>query len=174
MCAKPEEYQWFCAFYRCNQPFVFCFSSTAFCFEQWRRRLRCFFLNFVVRVFEVSRCPFRKFVFGWTSDGEVSRGWFRLLVFEVSRGPIRNLIFDVQKLDWTSGGEVSRGRIRIPTFMCSEFRHFVEPLESFVLLFPLLVFKTCTVDRFSTFSASPRRACNEKKTTCDFFSLFWL
>ena len=36
-----------------------------------------FFLNFVVRVFEVSRGPFRKFVFGWTSDGEVSRGWFR-------------------------------------------------------------------------------------------------
>ena len=113
MCAKPKEYEWFCAFYRCNQPLVFCFSSTAFGFEQWRRRLRCFFLNFVVRVFEVSRGPFRKFVFGWTSDGEVSRGWFRLLVFEVSRGRIRNLIFDVQKLDWTSGGEVSRGWFRI-------------------------------------------------------------
>ena len=113
MCVKPKEYQWFCAFYRCNQPLVFCFSSTAFGFEQWRRRLRCFFLNFVVRVFEVSRGPFRKFVFGWTSDGEVSRGWFRLLVFEVSRGRIRNLIFDVQKLDWTSGGEVSRGWFRI-------------------------------------------------------------
>ena len=52
---------------------------------------------------------------GWTSDGEVSRGWFRLLVFEVSRGRIRNLIFGVQKLDWTSGGEVSRGRFR---FLC--------------------------------------------------------
>ena len=115
MCVKPKEYLWFCAFYRCNQPLVFCFSSTAFGFEQWRRRLRCFFLNFVVRVFEVSRGPFRKFVFGWTSDGEVSRGWFRLLVFEVSRGRIRNLIFDVQKLDWTSGGEVSRGRFR---FLC--------------------------------------------------------
>ena len=113
MCVKPKEYQWFCAFYRCNQPLVCCFSSTAFGFEQWRRRLRCFFLNFVVRVFEVSRGPFRKFVFGWTSDGEVSRGWFRLLVFEVSRGRIRNLIFDVQKLDWTSGGEVSRGWFRI-------------------------------------------------------------
>ena len=113
MCVKPKEYHWFCAFYRCNQPLVFCFSSTAFGFEQWRRRLRCFFLNFVVRVFEVSRGPFRKFVFGWTSDGEVSRGWFRLLVFEVSRGRIRNLIFDVQKLDWTSGGEVSRGWFRI-------------------------------------------------------------
>ena len=112
MCVKPKEYHWFCAFYRCNQPLVFCFSSTAFGFEQWRRRLRCFFLNFVVCVFEVSRGPFRNFVFGWTSDGEVSRGWFRLLVFEVSRGRIRNLIFDVQKLDWTSGGEVSRGRIR--------------------------------------------------------------
>ena len=91
MCVKPKEYHWFCAFYRCNQPLVFCFSSTAFGFEQWRRRLRCFFLNFVVRVFEVSRGPFRKFVFGWTSDGEVYRGWFRLLVFEVSRGRIRNL-----------------------------------------------------------------------------------
>ena len=74
----------------------FCFSSTAFCFEQWRRRLRCFFLNFVVRVFEVSRGPFRKFVFGWTSDGEVSRGWFRPLVFEVSRGRIRVATLDVQ------------------------------------------------------------------------------
>ena len=73
------------------------------------------FLNFVVRFFEVSRGPFRNFVFGWTSDGEVSRGWFRLLVFEVSRGRIRNLIFDVQKLDRTSGGEVSRGRFR---FVC--------------------------------------------------------
>ena len=113
MCVKHKEYHWFCAFYRCNQPLVFCFSSTAFGLEQWRRRLRCFFLNFVVRVFEVSRGPFRKFVFGWTSDGEVSRGWFRLLVFEVSRGRIRNLIFDVQKLDWTSGGEVSRGWFRI-------------------------------------------------------------
>ena len=115
MCVKPKEYQWFCAFYRCNQQLVFCFSSTAFGFEQWRRRLRCFFLNFVVRVFEVSWGPFRNFVFGWTSDGEVSRGWFRLLVFEVSRGRIRNLIFDVQKLDWTSGGEVSRGWFR---FLC--------------------------------------------------------
>ena len=113
MCVKPKECEWFCVFYRCNQPLVFCFSSTAFGFEQWRRRLRCFFLNFVVRVFEVSRGLFRKFVFGWTSDGEVSRGWFRLLVFEVSRGRIRNLIFDVQKLDWTSGGEVSRGWFRI-------------------------------------------------------------
>ena len=73
------------------------------------------FFNFVVRFFEVSRGPFRNFVFGWTSDGEVSRGWFRLLVFEVSRGRIRNLIFDVQKLDWTSGGEVSRGWFR---FLC--------------------------------------------------------
>ena len=72
-----------------------------------------FFLNFSVRFFEVSRGQFRNFVFGWTSDGEVSRGWFRLLVFEVSRGRIRNLIFDVQKLDWTSGGEVSRGWFRI-------------------------------------------------------------
>ena len=59
MCVKPKEYQWFCAFYRCNQPLVFCFSSTAFGFEQWCRRLRCFFLNFVVRFFEVSRGPFR-------------------------------------------------------------------------------------------------------------------
>ena len=129
-------------------------------------------------------------MFGWTSDGEVSRGWFRLLVFEVSRGRIRNLIFDVQKLDWTSGGEVSRGwfrllvfevsrgPIRVATFRCPEFALvlfksiFVEPLESFVLLFVRLVFKTRRVDRFSTFSASPRRANNEKKTTCDFFSLF--
>ena len=63
----------------------------------------------------MSRGQFRNFVFGWTSDGEVSRGWFRLLVFEVSRGRIRNLIFDVQKLDWTSGGEVSRGWFR---FLC--------------------------------------------------------
>ena len=63
----------------------------------------------------MSRGPFRNFVFGWTSDGEVSRGWFRFLVFEVSRGRIRNLIFDVQKLDWTSGGEVSRGWFR---FLC--------------------------------------------------------
>ena len=37
----------------------FCFSSTAFCFEQWRRRLRCFFRNFSARFFEVSRGPFR-------------------------------------------------------------------------------------------------------------------
>ena len=59
MCVKPKEYHWFCAFYRCNQPLVFCFSSTAFCFEQWRRRLRCFFRNFSARFFEVSRGPFR-------------------------------------------------------------------------------------------------------------------
>ena len=59
MCVKPKEYHWFCAFYRCNQRVVFCFSSTAFGFEQWRRCLRCFFLNFVVRFFEVSRGPFR-------------------------------------------------------------------------------------------------------------------
>ena len=103
----------------------------------------------------MSRGPFRKFVFGWTSDGEVSRGWFRLLVFEVSRG-----------------------RIRVATFRCPEFALvlfksiFVEPLESFVLLFVRLVFKTRRVDRFSTCSALPRRANNEKKTTCDFFSLF--
>ena len=88
-----------------------------------------FFLNFVVRVFEVSRGPFRKFVFGWTSDGEVSRGWFRLLVFEVSRG-----------------------RIRVASFRCPEFALvlfksiFVEPLESFVLLFVRLVFKTRRVE----------------------------
>ena len=146
MCVKPKEYHCFCAFYRCNQPLVFCFSSTAFGFEQWRRRLRCFFLNFVVRVFEVSRGPFRKFVFGWTSDGEVSRGWFRLLVFEVSRGPIRVATF------------------RCPEFVLVLFKSiFVEPLESFVLLFVRLVFKTRRVDRFSTFSASPRRANNEKK-----------
>ena len=71
---------------------------------------------FLTSLFVLLKCPggpFRKFVFGWTSDGEVSRGWFRLLVFEVSRGRIRNLIFDVQKLDWTSGGEVSRGWFRI-------------------------------------------------------------
>ena len=78
----------------------------------------------------------------------------------------------MQKLDWTSGGEVSRGRISIPTFMCSEFRHFVEPLDSFVLLFPLLVFTTRRVDRFSTFSASPRRAYNEKKRRVIFFHYF--
>ena len=63
----------------------------------------------------MSRGLFRNLVVGWTSDGEVSRGWFRLLVFDVSRGRIRNLTFDVQKLDWTSGGEVSRGRFR---FLC--------------------------------------------------------
>ena len=93
--------------------------------------------------------------FGWTSDGEVCRGWFRLLVFEVSRGPIRVATF------------------RCPEFALVLFKSiFVEPLESFVLLFVRLVFKTRRVDRFSTFSASPRRANNEKKTTCDFFSLF--
>ena len=40
----------------------FCFSSTAFGFEQRRRRLRCFFLNFVVCFFEVSRGQFRNVV----------------------------------------------------------------------------------------------------------------
>ena len=105
---------------------VLCFlsmqSTTCFLFfvdGVWFRTMApsssIFFFNFVVRFFEVSRGPFRNFVFGWTSDGEVSRGWFRLLVFEVSRGRIRNLIFDVQKLDWTSGGEVSRGWFR---FLC--------------------------------------------------------
>ena len=74
--------------------------------------------------------------------------------------------------------EVSRGRIRVATFRCPEFAlvlfksMFVEPLASFVLLFVRLVFKTRRVDRFSTFSASPRRANNEKKSTCDFFSFF--
>ena len=103
---------------------VLCFlsmqSTTCFLFfvdGVWFRTMTplssMFFLNFSVRFFEVSRGQFRNFVFGWTSDGEVSRGWFRLLVFEVSRGRIRNLIFDVQKLDWTSGGEVSRGWFRI-------------------------------------------------------------
>ena len=49
---------------------------------------------------------------------------------------------------------------------------FVEPLESFVLLFVRLVFKTRRVDRFSTFSASPRRANNEKKRRVIFFHYF--
>ena len=68
----------------------------------------------------MSRGRIRNFVCGvqmldWTSGGEVSRGWFRLLIFEVSRGRIRNFVFGVQRLDWTSGGEVSRGWFR---FLC--------------------------------------------------------
>ena len=83
-----------------------------------------------------------------------------------------------RELDWTSGGEVSRGRIRVATFRCPEFALvlfksiFVEPLESFVLLCVRLVFKTRRVDRFSTFSASPRRAYNEKKRRVIFFHYF--
>ena len=85
----------------------------------------------------------------------MSRGWFRLLVFEVSRGRIRVAIF------------------RCPEFALVLFKSiFVEPLESFVLLFVRLVFATRRGDRFSTFSASPRRANNEKKRRVMFFHCF--
>ena len=59
MCVKPKEYHWFCAFYRCNQPLVFLFFVDGVLFRTMAPSSSMFFLNFSVRVFEVSRGPFR-------------------------------------------------------------------------------------------------------------------
>ena len=53
-------------------------------------------------------------------------------------------------------------------------RLFVDPLAPFPASFRRLVFETRRVRGFRTFSESPERSQNEKKTTCDFFSLFRL
>ena len=53
-------------------------------------------------------------------------------------------------------------------------RLFVDPLAPFPAWFRRLVFETRRVRGFRTFSESPERSQNEKKTTCDFFSLFRL
>ena len=59
MCAEPKEYQWFCAFYPCNQRVVFLFFVDGVLFRTMAPSSSMFLLNFSARFFEVSRGPFR-------------------------------------------------------------------------------------------------------------------
>ena len=67
-----------------------------------------------------------------------------------------------------------RNRPSAHCWCCRGIRLFVDPLAPFLVSFCRLVFETRRVRGFRTFSESPERSHNEKKTTCDFFSLFRL